>query len=296
MNNSTELKNIKTKRFSFLNNPPGDIFCCDNLELMTALADSPYAGKITMIYGDPPYFSKADYKAVKGQGEEKIQLPAFSDKWENGLEGYLGFLYKRLVLMREILSDEGLIFLHLDWHAVHYVRVIMDEIFGSSNFVNEIIWQYKSGGSTDKRFARKHDNILVYSKTKNYNFFPMKEKSYNRGLKPYRFKGVEEFQDEKGWYTLVNMKDVWEIDMVGRTSGERTGYATQKPEALLERMVLASTEKGDIVADFFCGSGTLGAVAAKIGRRFILCDSGKLACETAKDRIEKITGKEIHIK
>ena len=104
------------------------------------------------------------------------------------------------------------------------------------NFVNEIIWTYKSGGSSKKHFARKHDTILVYSKTDKYYLSLPKEKSYNRGLKPYRFKGVEEFQDETGWYTMVNMKDVWNIDMVGRTSAERTGYATQKPEALLSSL------------------------------------------------------------
>lgn len=103
----------------------------------------------------------------------------------------------------------------------------MDEIFGEDNFVNEIIWHYKSGGSGKRHFSRKHDTILVYSKTKKYYFLPDKEKSYNRGFKPYRFKGVKEYKDDMGWYTMVTMKDVWNVDMVGRTSSERTGYATQ---------------------------------------------------------------------
>ena len=160
-------------------------------------------------------------------------------------------LASRLLLMRELLSDDGVLCLHLDWHASHYARVLLDEIFGSENFVNEIIWNYKSGGSTNKRFSRKHDNILIYSRTKKFKFRPQKEKSYNRGFKPYRFKGVEEFQDDIGWYTMVNMKDVWSIDMVGRTSAERTGYATQKPKQLINRIIEAFTDEGDIVADVF---------------------------------------------
>ena len=127
----------------------------------------------------------------------------------------------------------------------------------------------------------------MYSKTAKYKFFIQKEKSYNRGLKPYRFKGVEEFQDEVGWYTMVNMKDVWSIDMVGRTSAERTGYATQKPEKLMERIIECSTEEGDLVGDFFCGSGSLGVSAAKLGRRFVMADTGNLAIEVAKKRLDE---------
>ena len=182
-------------------------------------------------------------------------------------------------------SEDGLIWVHVDYHAVHYVRILMDEVFGADNFVNEIIWHYKSGGSTKRRFSRKHDNILVYSKSKKYKFFPLEEKSYNRDFKPYRFKGVEEFRDEVGWYTMVNMKDVWEIDMVGRTSKERTGYATQKPEALLTRVIESCTEPGDLVCDFFCGSGSFGATAAKLGRNFIMCDQESLAIETTAARL-----------
>ena len=188
-----------------------------------------------------------------------------------------GLVGVRLLYMRDLLADEGTIWVHLDWHSVHYVKILLDEIFGDRNFINEIIWQYKSGGSSKKHFARKHDNILVYGKSSKYYLKLPKEKSYNRGLKPYRFKGVEEFCDDIGWYTMVNMKDVWSIDMVGRTSGERTGYATQKPEALLARIIEAASCEGDIVGDFFCGSGTLAAAASKLGRRWICCDSSPVA-------------------
>ncbi len=254
---------------------------------ISLLADPEIKGKIKAIYIAPPFFSMADYDAVLDAGGEKIRHRAYKDNWSKGMAEYLKMLTVRLLLMRDLLAEDGLIFVHVDWHAAHYVRAVLDEVFGSDNFVNEIIWQYKSGGSSKKRFARKHDNIFMYAKTSKYRFFPQQEKSYNRGLKPYRFKGVEEFRDDVGWYTMVNMKDVWSIDMVGRTSSERTGYATQKPEQLVERILLSATEPGDLCADFFCGSGTLGAVCAKTGRRFLMVDSGRLAVETAEARLIK---------
>ena len=258
----------------------------DNIRLLKSLAErEENRGKLKLIYIDPPFFSEARYDAVIRVSGSNIRHPAYDDKWQQGLYGYLRQLTARLILMRELLADDGLIWLHLDWHVVHYARIIMDELFGEKNFVNEIIWTYKSGGSGRRRFARKHDNILVYSKTKHYTFNVLKEKSYNRQFKPYRFKGVKEYRDELGWYTMVNMKDVWHIDMVGRTSAERTGYATQKPEQLLERIVECCTEPGDLCADFFCGSGTLPAVAARMGRSFIACDRGRLAVESTIGRL-----------
>lgn len=265
----------------------------ENGAFMKALLQNEHmAGKLQMVYMDPPFFSKARYDAVirlegAGEGGKALSLkhPAYGDVWEQGLPQYLSMLAARLYLIRDLLSDEGTIWVHLDWHASHYVRILLDEIFGGDRFVNEIIWTYKSGGSCKRHFARKHDTILVYSKTSRYYFLPLKEKSYNRGLKPYRFKGVEEFQDETGWYTMVNMKDVWQIDMVGRTSSERTGYATQKPEALLERILSCSSREGDLCADFFCGSGTLAAVAQRMNRRWICCDHGRMAAETAFTRL-----------
>lgn len=258
----------------------------DNKQVMKTLIDDyDLAGKVKMIYIDPPFFSKANYDAVVKAGDESIKHLAYGDKWEKGLSEYLKMLSVRLYFMKDLLADDGLIWLHLDWHVVHYAKVIMDEIFGESHFVNEIIWNYKSGGTSKKHFSRKHDTILVYSKGKKYDFYPLQEKSYNRQFKPYRFKGVKEYKDELGWYTMVNMKDVWNIDMVGRTSSERTGYATQKPEQLVERMIESCTQEGDICADFFCGSGTLPSVAGRLGRRFIACDMGSLAVESTISRL-----------
>ena len=254
----------------------------DNLAVLLSMIKK--GEKLSLIYIDPPFFTKSDKDAVLDIDGEKKKSHAYKDSWQD-MRDYLEILSLRLMLMKDVLEDDGLIFVHVDWHAVHHIRLIMDEIFGPERFVNEIIWQYKSGGSTKTRFARKHDNILLYSKTGKYKFNPQKEKSYNRGLKPYRFKGVEEFQDEVGWYTVVNMKDVWNLDMVGRTSSERTGYATQKPEKLMERIILSGSNEGDKVGDFFCGSGSFGVTAAKLGREFVMCDLGDLAIDITKERL-----------
>lgn len=262
-----------------------NILCLgDNLEYMIHLLnEGGMAGKIQMIYVDPPFCSGGEYQSsIRLKSEvinesSLIKIKAYDDRWSRGMSDYISMLTARLIAMRKLLSERGCIFIHLDWHSSHYVKIIADQVFGEKNFVNEIIWTYKSGGSSKRSFAKKHDTLLMYSKTGDYKFKGLSEKSYNRGFKPYRFKGVEEYQDEVGWYTLVNMKDVWNIDMVGRTSNERTGYATQKPEKLLERIIEACTEEGDICADFFAGSGTLAAACEKMNRQWIMCDEGEIA-------------------
>ena len=262
----------------------GQIFCGDNLSF---LADHCLAreNKIDLIYIDPPFFSGANYKA-RIETEEGIENPlAYTDKW-GSLSEFLQGMALRLMLMKDALADTGLIAVHLDPRASHYIKIIMDEIFGQARFVNELIWSYKSGGASIKSFARKHDTILLYSKTGKYYFKPQKERSYNRGGKPYRFKGVDEYKDEDGhWYTLVNQKDVLSIDMVGRTSSERTGYATQKPVKLLELLINSCCPENGICADFFCGSGSLGDAAKRLGRDYVLCDKSSLAIEISRRRL-----------
>lgn len=260
----------------------------DNLAFMKYLLDiRGLAGGVQTIYADPPFYTKSSYQGVFKVTEDMPALrpEAYEDRWTEGMEEYLGMLSVRLLLMRDLLAEDGLIWMHLDWHIVHYVKVIMDELFGRENFINEIIWQYKSGGSSKKHFARKHDTILLYSKNKKYKLNVGREKSYNRGYKPYRFKGVEEFCDDQGWYTMVNQKDVWQIDMVGRTSRERTGYATQKPVALLRRIVESSTEPGDVCADFFCGASGFAAAADELERKWVCCDEGSLAIGVSQKRL-----------
>lgn len=193
----------------------------------------------------------------------------------------------RLVEPHRILKPTGSLYLHCDPTASHYVKILLDRVFGNKNFLNEIVWAYKSGGASHKHFSRKHDVILFYAKQKAYRFFPSKEKSYNRGLKPYRFNNVEEFQDEVGWYTLVNMKDVWHIDMVGRTSKERLGYPTQKPLALLERILRASSQEGDTVLDPFCGCGTTVAAEETLRRSWIGIDCTFSSIAAIRERFRK---------
>jgi len=249
----------------------------DNLQVLKELMYDPEVkGKVRLIYIDPPFATKQEFRGSQDQ-------KAYQDKIAGAK--FLEFLRKRLIFLREILADDGSIYVHLDWKKGHYVKVLMDEIFGENNFVNEIVWAYKSGGSSKEHFSKKHDMIFLYSKTTNFVFNLLKEKSYNREFKRYNFKGVKEYRDRIGWYTLVNMKDVWNIDMVGRTSKERTGFPTQKPEALLERIIKASSNPDDIVLDAFAGSGTTLAVAEKLGRRWIGIDSSKLAIYTIQKRL-----------
>lgn len=266
------------------------LYHSDNIETIRDLLKRGYGEKIDLIYIDPPFFTRSNYNRkveVLYRGEKKtIAYLAYNDTWEKGFNEYLEMLTIRLYLMKEILSDRGSIYVHLDYRSVHYIKIIMDYIFGEENFLNEIIWAYKSGGTSDKYFSRKHDNILLYTKTKNYIFNIQKEKSYNRGFKPYRFKGVKEYEDELGFYTLVNSKDVWRIDMVGRTSKERVGYQTQKPEALLEKIILSSSSENSIVADFFAGSGTTLKVAERLKRRFIGSDIGNPSILTINKRLD----------
>jgi len=264
----------------------------DNLRYMSYLINNGFEGKLDMIYVDPPFFSKSDYTInIKvGSGNKKIELAknlAFTDRWSEGMEEYLKEMTVRLLMMRRLLSDTGSLFVHLDWHSSHYMKIILDQIFGEENFINEIVWNYKSGGAGKRFFARKHDVILFYAKSSRYYFEVQKEKSYNRGLKPYRFKGVKEYKDEVGWYTMVSMKDVWQLDMVGRTSSERTGYATQKPVRLIERIIQSAAPENGLCADFFCGSGSLGAACINTGRRFLLCDNSAPAVMIAHKRLLK---------
>jgi len=275
----------------------------DNLSLMAALSRQIGAGErapLNLIYMDPPYFSNRDpgsrVKVKTHGGESYVTVPAFTDTWpgpgggakgEDAMRAYLDMLIPRVIASRELLADDGVLWIHLDRRAVHYAKVVTDAVFGGQdNLINEIVWAYKSGGSSTRRFSNKHDTLLFYAKNKKkYKFFPQEEKSYNRALKPYRFKGVKEYRDEYGWYTIVNMKDVWEIPMVGRTAAERTGYATQKPEALLERIVLACTQKGDSCLDPFGGSGTLASVCAQNAREWVYIDENPMAAEVAAARL-----------
>lgn len=252
-------------------------------------------GKVKLIYIDPPFATKSDFGGKDGEY-------SYTDKVDRAR--FLEDLRERLIYLRELLADDGSIYLHLDQKMSHYVKIIMDEVFGKDSFLNEIVWGYKTFGVGKSNFARKHDNILFYTKKLNqYTFNLPKEKSYNRGFKKYGFKAgkypVLEYQDEVGWYTLVNMKDWWtDINPIFKDSYDKVNYPTQKPEALIERIINASTNENDIILDCFAGSGTTGAVAEKLGRQWIMCDFGKHSIYTMQKRILNISeskklGKEV---
>lgn len=247
-------------------------------------------GKVKLIYIDPPFATSDEFKNKEG-------AKAYNDK-KLGAE-FIEFIRRRLILAREILADDGSIFVHLDQKMGHYIKIVMDEVFGKNNLKNEIIWFYPSGGDKTKYFQRKHDVILYYSKTSNYYF------DQNAAMVPYtekqrkRFKEYDE-ETQRYFYWNVNPRgervktylkdgiidyDVWNIGI----DASKNKYPTQKPEQLLKRIIETTTQKGDIVMDFFCGSGRTAEVAEKLGRKWITCDIGKLSFYTVQRRILKIS-------
>ncbi|MDX9691264.1 MAG: DNA methyltransferase [Acholeplasmataceae bacterium] len=263
------------------------IFWGDNLQVMSHLLKD-YRGKIDLIYIDPPFDSKADYKKkidIKGKTvfnttsifEEK----QYGDIWTN--DEYLQFMYERLMILRELLNDKGSIFLHCDWHKSHHLRMLLDEIFGPNNFVNEIIWHYDQGARGKDRFGKKHDNIFWYSKTEEFTF------NSDEILVPFASK-MTEWRYTKGGQAGKEMPkgkiptDVWDIK-INSMSNEHLGYPTQKPEELLERIIKSTSNLGDLVFDCFMGSGTAQAVALKMGRRFIGADINLGAVQTTSMRL-----------
>lgn len=264
----------------------------DNLQVLKSLVEQKRSGLlknsdgtdgVRLIYIDPPFASQQDFS----NKEQK----AYADKMKGA--DFLEWLRKRLVLLKETLSDNGSIFIHLDWHKEHYIKVLADEIFGEGNFCNEIVWYYRRWNIAGNYFARNHDVILWYAKNKgqhvfNQMYIPKSEKSSAQGKawksvigEDGRRHSVQTEEKTKG----VPMPDTWEISMINPVAKERTGYPTQKPEALLSRIIKAASNKGDIVLDSFGGSGTTAAVAEKEDRRWITGDVGKLSIYTMQKRI-----------
>lgn len=294
---------------------PNKLYFGDCLEVMQEdIADE----SVDLIYLDPPFNSKRIYNASMGGA----QWVAFSDTWKwheaeddfhavagdvrlgatmEGLrqilgEGpnlaYLSYMANRLRECWRVLKPTGSIYLHCDPTMSHYLKVVMDGLFTRNEggrFLNEIVWAYRTGGVSKKWFGRKHDILLFYAKSsRNHMFNLQKERSYNRDYKPYRFKGVEEYQDECGrWYTMAAMRDVWELGAIGRTSKERLGYPTQKPLALLERIISVSSNEGDVVLDPFCGCGTTIQAAQGNHRRWIGIDVCVTACQVVEKRLRE---------
>lgn len=294
----------------------------DNLFAMQALlAGDPATGlpsmrgKIDLIYIDPPFDSKADYRTKitlpNGDVEQKptvLEQFAYSDTWSDGTISYLKMLYPRLALMKELLSDQGSIYVHCDWHAGHYLKIMLDDIFGKNNLLNEIVWYYESGGIPQYNYARKHDSIFYYVKNKDNYIFNKEAASVPRnvcqmcGAELNKWNNLKKEVDEDGrvYRTIksagkiyryyddepVLLSDVWVgVNHIQQKDPQRTGYLTQKPEALLERIIKASSNENSIVADFFGGSGTTAAVVEKLGRRWITSDLGKPSCMIMRKRL-----------
>ncbi|MBC6428805.1 MAG: site-specific DNA-methyltransferase [Cellvibrionales bacterium] len=195
------------------------------------------------------------------------------DKTQPAMLAYLSYMAERLIMMRGLLKSTGSIYLHCDPTASHYLKIIMDVIFGQGNFLNEIIWSYRTGGVSKRWFGRKHDVLLYYARSKGSHVFHVhKERSYSTSAPP-GFKEIKKHQDEHGrWYTMASMRDVWELNAIGRSSKERLGYATQKPLVLLERIIQASSNEGDLVLDPFCGCATTIEAAHRLSRHWIGID------------------------
>ena len=283
----------------------------DNKLIISSLIGRRFAAKIDLIYIDPPFATGADFTLnVKVEDEEitkeasAIELKAYRDTWGEGLASYLQMMYDRLVLMKELLTPNGSIYVHLDWRVGHYVKTIMDEIFGKENFINEIVWHYRTGGRSRNFYARKHQILLFYAKGENFTF-NANEIGVKRGerLTHHMKKNVD--KDGRIYWTiksagklyryyeddLLTPEDVWtDISHMQQKDPQRLGYPTQKPEDLLKRVIKASSNKGDLVADFFCGSGTTLAVAEKLGRRWIGADLSKFAIHLTKKRLLEIPG------
>lgn len=255
----------------------------DNLEILPTLEKE----SIDLIYIDPPFFSNRNYEIIWG---DEAEIRSFEDRWSGGINVYIDWMKQRIIELHRVLKPTGSFYLHCDWHAGHYLKVMMDEVFGDSNFQNEIVWCYKTGGATERRFGRKHHNIFFYTKSSNYTFNLQKEKSYM--MHEYGFKKSNFQKDEKGQYSWVIAKDWWEIPAIGSATKERLGYPTQKPELLLERIIKASSNKGDIILDAFCGCGTTLAVAQKLGRRWIGIDISPSAIALIKNRLAKSGARE----
>lgn len=271
--------------------PKNRLFLGDNMSIMSALLPE-YEGRVDLIYADPPFFTNRKFHTRIGRGEDSRKpeewklADGYHDNWED-LDAYLQFLYDRLALMTRLLAPNGTLYLHLDWHADSYARLLLDELLGPESILNEIIWTYHGPSPIRTAFNRKHDTILAYVKGPKYTF------NADAVREPYNPSTVKTFaaSPKAGFGKVPNLargkvpEDWWYFPVVARLHSERSGYPTQKPESLLERIILASSNPGDLVADFFCGSGTTPLVAARTGRNFLAADETFRAVHTTRKRL-----------
>ncbi len=265
----------------------------DNLSILSALPDESF----TLIYVDPPFNTgrkqtraqRTMVRAAEGEGDRTgFQGRAYSTElgaarsYQDTFDDYLSFIEPRLRQAHRLVTQDGTLYVHLDYREVHYVKVLLDEIFGRDSFLNELIWAYDYGARAKNRWPAKHDTILVYVKDpKKYHF-----DSSEVDREPYMAPGLVT-PEKRALGKLPT--DVWWHTIVSPTGKEKTGYPTQKPEGILRRVVSASSRPGDWVLDFFAGSGTTGAVAAKLGRKFVLVDQNSEAIDVMRSRLPEST-------
>lgn len=269
--------------------PRCDIYCAENLALLEHLGSS-WAGRFQLLYLDPPFGSGKVYAAriAGGRGQQAQAVGAYRDDLD--FDAYLAWLYRRLAFARDLLCESGTLYLHLDWHAVHYVKVELDRLFGRERFLNEIIWCYHGPSPIRSAFKRKHDNILVYTRTAHYFF------DADAVRIPYDASTFKAFASspKAGFGKVPDLargkvpEDWWYFPVVARVHSERVGYETQKPEALLERIIRASSRPGDLVGDFFAGAGTTGVVASRLRRDVILVERNPVGVEKALLRLARL--------
>ncbi len=260
------------------------IYCGDNLEVLSKLPDK----SVDLIYADPPFFSNRHYEIIWNDGAE---VRAFEDRWQGGIENYLEWMELRLAQCHRVLKDTGSMYLHCDWHANSYLRILMDKIFGYGNLRNEIIWFYNSGSRGKQDFGKRHDTIYRYSKTDEYFF------DTTNIREPYS-PNINIPESKKHYYNPNGkvVGDVWQMPILSQNDKkERIGYPTQKPEALLKRIIEASSNKDDIVLDPFCGCGTTLSVSQQLVRKWIGIDVSHTACRMMNERLSRIGATDINM-
>jgi len=279
----------------------------DNLLVMGSLLEK-FAGKIDLIYIDPPFATGADFSFTTEVGETGLEIEkeqtvieerAYRDTWGRGSASFLDMMWVRLMIMRDLLSERGSIYVHLDTRMAPAVRFLLEDIFGSQSFQNEIVWHYKRWPTPAREYQQMHDTLLCFVKKKGHHIYnPQYGERTEETKRRWKDKRIVAAHNEKGERVPSDygdssspgapLDDVWDISIIAPVAHERTGYATQKPEALLERIVTGASENGSIVADFFCGSGTTLAVAEKLGRRWIGADLGRWGIHVTRKRLLSI--------
>jgi DNA modification methylase len=271
---------------------PGRLIRGDNRRAMRALLPE-LAGKIDLVYIDPPFATGGSFSLTARDGDDEVV--AYDDRWSEGIGAYLSAMAEQLALMRELLSERGTLFVHCDWHVSHLMRCLLDETFGADAFKNEIVWRYRRWPARTRVFQRMHDVIFWYGRSTGdeHAFTTLYEPLAASTLQTFgtkrqvadfstgRRKPSQTDEETKG----APLSDVWDIGIIAPIAHERVGYPTQKPEALLSRILEVASKPGDLIADFFAGSGTTLVAAEKLGRRWIGCDMGSAAIHTARKRL-----------